>query len=180
MKSVLVVCRIREVCGDNSSRPITGKEENLMNRIATIAFGVVCCLAMAVAVVAQAGGDTFAKIEQLEKDMRHAQMNSDATWYQQHLGDGYVEGHSWGEWATRDEAIKQMQDKAIQFTKGEISDVKVATFGNETAIARYKFTYDATFSGTHRARSVICSDTWMKQSGSWKLVSDHCSHVEGT
>jgi hypothetical protein len=23
-------------------------------------------------------------------------------------------------------------------------------------------------------------DTWINQSGDWKLASDHCSHVEGT
>ena len=96
------------------------------------------------------------------------------------MRDGYVEGHSWGDWATKAEAIKQAQNKSIKFTKGDISDVKVATFGAKTAVAHYKFTYDATFNGTHRARSVICSDTWMNQSGTWKLISNHCSHVEGT
>jgi hypothetical protein len=151
-----------------------------MNRKFTVALVTVCCLALAMTLVAQAGGDASSKVEQLEKEMRHAQMNSDATWYQQHLADGYIEGHSWGEWATKADAIKQMQEKSIKFTKGEISDVKVATFGDNTAIAHYKFTYDATFNGTHRARSVICSDTWISQSGEWKIASNHCSHVEGT
>ena len=151
-----------------------------MNRKFTVALVAVCCLALAMTLVAQAGGDASSKVEELEKEMRHAQMNSDATWYQQHLADGYVEGHSWGEWATKADAIKQMQEKSIKFTKGEISDVKVATFGDNTAIAHYKFTYDATFNGTHRARSVICSDTWISQSGEWKIASNHCSHVEGT
>ena len=151
-----------------------------MNRKFTVALVTVCCLALAMTLVAQAGGDASSKVEELEKEMRHAQMNSDATWYQQHLADGYIEGHSWGEWATKADAIKQMQEKSIKFTKGEISDVKVATFGDNTAIAHYKFTYDATFNGTHRARSVICSDTWISQSGEWKIASNHCSHVEGT
>jgi len=151
-----------------------------MNRKFTVALVAMCCLALAMTLVAQAGGDASSKVEELEKEMRHAQMNSDATWYQQHLADGYIEGHSWGEWATKADAIKQMQEKSIKFTKGEISDVKVATFGDNTAIAHYKFTYDATFNGTHRARSVICSDTWISQSGEWKIASNHCSHVEGT
>ena len=151
-----------------------------MNRKITFASMAVCCLAVAITVVAQAGGDASSKVEELEKEMRHAQMNSDATWYQQHVADGYVEGHSWGDWATKAEAIKQVQDKSIKFTKGELSDVKVATFGPNTAVAHYKLAYDATFNGTHRARTVICSDTWINQSGAWKLVSDHCSHVEGT
>lgn len=150
-----------------------------MNRKITVSFVAVCCLAMAITLIAQ-GGDTSTKIQQLEEEMRQAQKNSDVAWYEQHLADGYVEGHSWGDWATKAEAIKQTQSKSIKFTKGDISDVKVATFGPNTAVAHYKFTYDAIFSGTHRARSVICSDTWMNQSGTWKLISNHCSHVEGT
>ena len=106
-------------------------------------------------------------------------MNSDASWFEQHLADGYVEGYSWGDWADRAGAIKQMQDKSIKFTKGDVSDMKVATFEPNVAIAHYKFTYDATMNSTHRARAVICSDTWINQSGSWKLASNHCSHLEG-
>jgi len=151
-----------------------------MNRKLVVAVLAVSCVAVAVTMVAQAGGDTSAKVQQLEKDMRQAQMKNDASWYQQHMADGYVEGHSWGDWATKAEAIKQAQDKGIKFTKGDISDIKVTTFGSNVAVARYKFTYDATFNSTHRARSVICSDTWINQSGAWKLAANHCSHVEGT
>jgi hypothetical protein len=154
------------------------ERENEMNRKITGAFILLFCLAAAITLLAQAGGDG-AKVRQLEKEMHDAQMNNDGSWFQQHLAEGYVEGYSWGEWATKAEAIKQMQDKSIKFTKGEISDVKVATFGPNIAVAHYTFTYDATFNGTHRARSVICSDTWISQSGAWKLASNHCSHVEG-
>ena len=71
-----------------------------MNLKFTVLFVAVCCLAVAGTLIAQ-GGDTSAKIEQLEKDMRQAQKNTDASWYEQHLADGYVEGHSWGDWATK-------------------------------------------------------------------------------
>jgi len=81
---------------------------------------------------------------------------------------------------TKDEAIKQTQDKSIKFTKGQISDAKVVTFAPDIAVAHYRFAYNATFNGTHCARTVICSDTWINQSGVWKIASNHCSHVEGT
>lgn len=151
-----------------------------MNRKITVPLVAVCCLGVGITLIAQEGGAASSKVQQLEQEMHQAQMNSDGTWYQQHLADGYVEGHSWGDWATKADAIKQMQDKSIKFNKGEISDVKVAAFDPNVAIAHYKFTYDATFNGTHRARTVICSDTWISQSGVWKLASNHCSHVEGT
>jgi len=150
-----------------------------MKRTITIVFLVVCCFAISMTLIAQ-GGDTSAQIQQLENELRQAQKNNDAGWYQQHLADGYIEGHSWGEWYTKDQAIKDAQNKSMKFTKGDTSDMHVETFGSDTAVAHYKFTYDATLNGKHRARSVICSDTWMNQSGTWKLIANHCSHIEGT
>src|SRR5450631_2670936 len=38
---------------------------------------------------------------------------------------------------------------------------------------------DAELQGTHRARTVICSDTWVNDSGTWKTASTHCSLVKG-
>jgi hypothetical protein len=146
----------------------------------TVTSVVVGALATGFSFVALAAGDESAAVEQLVKEMREAQRENNVTWYQQHLADGYVEGHSWGEWATKAEAIKQAQKKVNTITKGEVSDLKVSTFGPELAVAHYKFTYDATFNGTHRARAVICSDTWIRQSGAWKMAAAHCSHIEGT
>jgi hypothetical protein len=150
-----------------------------MNRKMTARLMAMCCLAAGVTLMAQEGGDASSKVQQLEKEMHQAQMNSDASWYEQHLADGYVEGYSWGDWADRAGAIKQMQDKSLKFNKADVTEMKVATFGPDTAIAHYKFTYDGTLNGTHRARTVICSDTWINESGTWKIASNHCSHVEG-
>jgi hypothetical protein len=47
----------------------------------------------------------------------------------------------------------------------------VATFGPKTAVSHYTFTYDAELQGKHRARTVICSDTWVNDSGAWKTAS---------
>ena len=150
-----------------------------MNRKMTVGLVAVCSLVLGATLIVQESGDASSKVKQLEKEFSQAQMNSDANWYEQHLADGYAEGDSWGDWTTRADAINQMQDKSIKFKRGDMSDLKVATFGPNLAIAHYKFTYDATFNGTHRARTVICSDTWVSQSGDWKLAWAHCSHVEG-
>ena len=141
---------------------------------------VVGAVATGLSFVAQAAGGESSAVEQLVKEMREAQRDNNVTWFQQHLADGYVEGHSWGEWATKAEVMKQTQSKENKITKGEVSDLKVSAFGPKVAVAHYKFTYDATFNGKHRARAVICSDTWVSESGAWKMAAAHCSHVEGT
>lgn len=118
------------------------------------------------------------QIKRLQQEKVDAQMKNDSSWAQEHLADGFIAGHSWGKWETKADWIKNFQSKANKWTSGNISDVHVATFGSSTAVAHYKFTYDATFNGTHRARPVICSDTWVNDSGAWKLAATHCSVSE--
>ena len=136
------------------------------------------CLALSIRVQSQ-DSDIAEKIKQLQQDQVNAQMKNDVSWAQQHLADGFIAGHSWGKWETKADFIKDLQSKANKWTSGNISDMHVSTFGSNTAVAHYKFTYDATFNGTRRARSVICSDTWVNDSGTWKSAATHCSVAEG-
>jgi len=129
---------------------------------------------------AQGASDVASQIKQLQQESRDAQMKNDVSWAQQHLAEGFMAGNSWGEWETKDGFIKDLQNKTIKWKSGNISDLKVATFGSNTAVSHYTFTYDADFKGTHRARTVICSDTWLNDSGTWKTASTHCTLVKGT
>jgi hypothetical protein len=148
--------------------------------LAITALGLSCCLAFSINLHAQGASDVASQIKQLQQESRDAQMKNDVSWAQQHLADGFMAGNSWGEWETKDGFIKDLQNKAIKWKSGNISDLKVATFGSNTAVSHYTFTYDADFKGTHRARTVICSDTWLNDSGTWKTASTHCTLVKGT
>jgi hypothetical protein len=144
-----------------------------------LAVLVLCCsLALSTRVQSQEAG-IAETIKQLQQDKMNAQMKNDVSWAEQHLADGFIAGHSWGKWENKADFIKNFQSKTNQWTSGNISDVHVATFGSTTAVTHYTFTYDAKFNGTHRARPVICSDTWVNESGTWKLAATHCSASEG-
>lgn len=147
--------------------------------IAVVVITVFFGLTLSVTLHAQGDGDVTAQIKQLQQEATKAQMSNDVSWAQQHLADGFIAGHSWGQWQTKDEFIKDLQNKGNKWKSGDISDVQVATFGSNTAVAHYKFNYDADISGKHRARTVICSDTWVNDSGAWKSASTHCSLVQG-
>jgi Domain of unknown function (DUF4440) len=147
-------------------------------RIAVAVLALFCSLTLSISVQSQDTG-IAEKIRQLQQDKLNAQMKNDVSWAQQHLADGFMAGHSWGKWETKADFIRDFQSRANKWTSGNISDVQVATFGSTTAVTHYRFTYDATFNGTHRARPVICSDTWVNDSGTWKLAATHCSVSEG-
>jgi hypothetical protein len=147
--------------------------------LAITALGLSCCLAFSINLHAQGASDVASQIKQLQQESRDAQMKNDVSWAQQHLAEGFMAGNSWGEWETKDGFIKDLQNKTIKWKSGNISDLKVATFGSNTAVSHYTFTYDADFKGTHRARTVICSDTWLNDSGTCKTASTHCTLVKG-
>jgi hypothetical protein len=161
--------------------PVTLKEENptVTKALAIAALTLSCCLSLPINLHGQGSSDVASQIKQLQQESRDAQMKNNVSWAQQHLADGFRAGNSWGEWETKDEFIKDLQNKTIKWENGSISDVKVATFGPNTAISHYSFTYDAQFKGKHRARTVICSDTWVNESGTWKTASTHCTLVKG-
>src|SRR5438477_3475331 len=159
------------------SLPVHGGHNIVRSR--AVICTLLSCLALSLNLYAQAGRDVADQIKQLQQESRDAQMKNDASWAQQHLADGFVAGNSWGDWQTREDFIKVLQNKSSKWKSGNISDVKVATFGPNTAVSHYTFTYDAELQGKHRARTVICSDTWVNDSGTWKTASTHCSLVKG-
>jgi hypothetical protein len=146
-------------------------------KITLVVVALLCSFGLSINLHAQ--GDVVQQIKELQQQSRDAQMKNDASWAQQHLADGYVAGNSWGDWETKDDFIKDLQNKTDKWKSGDISDLQVATFGPNTAVSHYKFTYDAEIRGTHRARTVICSDTWINDSGTWKTAATHCSMVKG-
>ena len=149
----------------------------MKTRMVAAVLALFTSLALSISVRSQDAG-IAEQIKQLQQEKVNAQMKNDVSWVQEHLADGFIAGHSWGKWETKADWIKDFQSKANKWTSGNISDVHVATFGSTTAVTHYTFTYDATFNGTHRARPVICSDTWVNDSGTWKLAATHCSVSE--
>jgi len=57
-----------------------------------------------------------------------------------------------------------------------ISDLNVRIFG-DTAVATYKSTYDTMYHGDHRARTILTTDTFARQNGSWQEVASHSSEL---
>ena len=140
---------------------------------------IVALSSLAFSVNLHAQSDAAQQIKELQQQSRDAQMKNDVSWAQQHLADGFVAGNSWGDWETKDDFINDLQNRTNKWKSGNISDVQVATFGSNTAVSHYTFTYDAELKGTHRARTVICSDTWINDSWTWKTAATHCSMVKG-
>jgi hypothetical protein len=118
----------------------------------------------------------IAEVTRLEQEGVKADLANDSSFAMQYYAQDYTGGSSWGTWDTKASILKDMSDtQANKTNKEEMSILKVRAYGN-TAIANFNETYDSLYHGEHRARTVMCTDTWVKQ-GTWKLVAGHCSEL---
>src|SRR3954453_10888593 len=155
-----------------------------MKRITDLLFAV--CLAAAIGIPmlsAQAtGGDaaTVSAITKLEQDSVRAGLAGGAAskqFTERNLADDFIGGTSFGKWETKAEIIKDAENPANKAKTMTIHDLKVSAYGS-TAVARYRLAYDDMYNGEHRARTVLCTDTWAKQGADWKQLGSHCSQVK--
>ncbi len=121
-----------------------------------------------------------AAISKMEMDSARADMaGQSGAWMKAHNAGNYIMGTSWGGWEDNAQLQKDAADTANNKTaKRDISDIKVSVFGNNTAIARYKESYDLIIRGEHRTRTVLTTDTWVNENGAWKLAASHSSQAD--
>jgi hypothetical protein len=128
---------------------------------------------------ALAAGDAMAEITAIENASVKPDMANDKTFYEKTLASSWTMGDSSGKWYTKASVLKLMDDPTNnKFNSEKLSELKVRVYG-DTAIATYKDTYDATIEGKHRMRTVIATDTFVKQAGAWKEVASHSSIESG-
>jgi hypothetical protein len=119
-------------------------------------------------------------IAKMEMDSRKADMAGETgSWIKAHNAEDYTMGTSWGAWEDKAELEKDAADTTKNKTnKRDISDIKVTVYGNNTAIARYKESYDMMIKGEHRSRTILTTDTWVNEKGKWKLAASHSSQAD--
>jgi ketosteroid isomerase-like protein len=118
-----------------------------------------------------------ATITQMENDAVKADLAADASFYEKYLADDWTGGTSRGTWDTKQSMLSDIKDsKNNKMNSESISDLKVRVHG-DVAIATYKNTYDALIKGQHYARTVLSTDTFLRENGTWKQLAGHSSQA---
>jgi hypothetical protein len=153
-----------------------------MKRLITT-FSLLLTMIIAVSVIAFGQGpkgtdsDAVAAITKLENDGVKADLANDLSFYQNVLADDWTGGTSRGTWETKQSVLADMKDPKNNKTNSEsISALKVRVHG-DMAIATYTSTYDSLIKGQHYARTILSTDTFLRQSGAWKQVASHSSQA---
>jgi hypothetical protein len=120
--------------------------------------------------------DSIAAITQFENDAVKATLAGDTSFVEKNFADDWTGGFSGGIWTTKQSILADAKDTANnKMNSEEISDLKVRIYGNDTAIATYTDSYDGMVRGEHRAKTVLSTDTFVRQNGMWKEVAGHSS-----
>jgi Domain of unknown function (DUF4440) len=151
----------------------------MKTRIAGTALLAIVALLLSISTVAQMGkGDdakAVAEITKIENDSVKADLANDASFYDRILADDYTAGHSYGTTENKQQTLAAMKDTANnKMNSRSIANLNVRVYG-DTAIATYEDTYDSVIDGKPLARTVISTDTFVRQNGVWKEVAGHSS-----
>ena len=118
---------------------------------------------------------TVSGITKLENDSVKADLAHDDSFLKNNTTSDYIGGSSLGVWEDKTALLKDMADPANNKMNSEtMADFKVTAHG-DVAIARDSVTYDSMYHGKPLARTVICTDTWVKEGDAWKELASHCS-----
>jgi uncharacterized protein DUF4440 len=153
----------------------------------TTSTAVIISLALATTVFsvlsfAKKGGTptekaSIATITEMENASVKADTAGDSSYVEKNYANTFSGGSSWGNWETKQSILADMKDSKNNKTNSEeISDLNVRIYG-DAAIATYKSTYDSMYHGEHRARTILSTDTFVRQDGSWKQVASHSSEL---
>lgn len=122
--------------------------------------------------------DAVVAITKIENDLVKADLAGDSSVYAKVLADDWTAGSSFGKWDSKQSMLADMKDTKNNKTNSEsISDLKVRVHG-DVAIATYTTTYDSMIKGKHQSRTVISTDTFLRENGTWKVLAGHSSQVE--
>ena len=122
--------------------------------------------------------DAVAAITKIENDLVKADLAGDSSVYANLLAHDWTSGSSFGRWDTKQSALANMKDTKNNKTNSEsISDLKVRVDG-DVAIATYTTTYDQMIKGKHQARTIISTDTFLRENNTWKALASHSSQIE--
>jgi 2',3'-cyclic-nucleotide 2'-phosphodiesterase (5'-nucleotidase family) len=139
---------------------------------------VICAVLspLAVAKKQSTSDEAVAAITQFENDAVKADLAGDSTFFEKNYAEDWTGGFSGGTWTTKQSILADAKDTANNKMNSEaISDLKVRIYDNNTAIATYTDTYDGMVRGEHRVKTVLSTDTFVRQNGVWKEVAGHSS-----
>jgi len=143
-----------------------------MKFLFTLSFG---CLAT---VLVQTPSDESAAVLQAEREGCAAYLRGDADKIANFLTDNYTLTNSKGEISTAADDIEDAKSGRVRYDVFENYDMKVRIYDDHTAVVTGKTKVKGNAQGKPIDIIVQFTDTFVKQSGRWRLAAGHVSRLK--
>jgi uncharacterized protein (TIGR02246 family) len=124
---------------------------------------------------ASASTETAAKVEQEIRDLQaqydKAALQQDAAAYERLFADDFTLTQMGGKVSTKPELIAMAKAEDTKMEIGRSEDVKVRLYG-DTAIVTCRWIEKSTTKGKPFEGTQIFTTVWVKNNGTWRIVSD--------
>jgi ketosteroid isomerase-like protein len=130
------------------------------------------------AVLAQTPTGGNAEVLRAERDGCVAYLQGDADNIAKFLADDYTLTNSKGEITTAADDIEDAKSGRVHYDVFENYDMKVRVYGDHTAIVTGKTKIQGKAQGKPIDIIVQFTDTFVKQSGRWRLAAGHVSRLK--
>jgi uncharacterized protein (TIGR02246 family) len=118
-----------------------------------------------------------AEITRLVEAAARADLAGDAAFYEKLLAPDFTLGTSQGELLGREEKLAGFRSGLHRIEREVLSDVRVRLYGRTTAIATLTATIAWRYGAEHGERTVLFTQTFVRDAGAWRLVASHGSEV---
>jgi ketosteroid isomerase-like protein len=137
-------------------------------------FSLICVAA----IFAEAPSDESAAVLQAEHDGCIAYLRGDADKIAKFLTDNYTLTNSRGEITTASDDIEDARSGRVHYDVFENYDMKARVYGGHTAIVTGKTKVKGNAQGKPIDIIVQFTDTFVKESGRWRLAAGHVSPLK--
>lgn len=118
-------------------------------------------------------------IEQYEDQLRIASLKGDASWFEQHLAEGYTEIDAQGKMSSRADVIRAYRTSDLAYDTMNLSEGSARIFNRDTVLLIQKEELAGGLHGQNFSGIFRCARLWIKQNGEWQLAATQLTRIPG-
>jgi hypothetical protein len=118
-------------------------------------------------------------IQQLESDLRIATMKGEASWFEQHLAESFVETDAAGKVSSRAEVLQLYRTVQPDYESWNLSEGTAQTFHGNTVILTGKLEVQGTQEGKSLSGTFRFTRVWIKNGLDWQLAAQQMTRITG-
>jgi hypothetical protein len=118
-------------------------------------------------------------IQKMENDLRIATMKGEASWFEEHLAENFVETDASGKVSSRADIIKLYRNTQSEYDSWNLSEGTAQTFHGNTVILTGKLEVEGKVDGKSVSGAFRFTRVWIKQGLDWQLAAEQMTRIAG-